>query len=132
LTRALGATVRYKLEDPDTKQIGHTELAIGDSVFMLGRSMPEMGCSSVKTLGGSPVGFYLYVDDCDAAFANAVKAGAQVKESVREMFWGDRVGSIVDPEGFVWSLATHTRDLSPEQITQGFAQFKKELAGAKK
>jgi PhnB protein len=130
LTQALGARELDRMEDPDTKKIVHADLSIGDSIFMLNDASSGMGCRSFKDLGGSPVNFYLYVPDVDAAFARATKAGAKVKDTVKDVFWGDRVGSIECPEGFLWSLATHRKDLTPEQIADGFKQFKKQVAGA--
>ncbi len=117
--RAFGAEERYVMPGPDGKGVMHAELRIGDSIIMLGEESPLESCKSAESLGGSPVSFYLYLEKVDEAFKVAVAAGAEVREPVEEMFWGDRVGTVQDPFGYSWSLATHTRDLSPEEIRQG-------------
>jgi len=101
---------------PDGKWVAHAELKIGDSILMRGDEMPGQECRSPLSLGGTPVGFYLYVKDVDTAFKAAIDAGARVKTPVRDMFWGDRVGELVDPSGHVWTLATHVEDLTVEEI----------------
>lgn len=100
----------------------HAALRIGDATVMLVDDFPDLGCHGPKALKGSPVTLHLYVPDVDAAFAQAVAAGATVKMPVADMFWGDRYGLVCDPFGHNWSLATHTRDLSPEQIKQAMQQ----------
>lgn len=133
LRSAFGAEERFRLAGEDTKRVVHAEVKIGTSVIMLGDAHPEMGCRSAKDLGGSPASFYLYVPDVDAAFARATKAGGTVKQEVQDMFWGDRVGAIECPEGFSWNLATHVRDLTPEQILEGQRAWTESLkAGAKR
>ena len=82
-----------------------------------------MGCLSPASLPGSPSSLYLYVDDVDAVSNRAVKAGAAVQMPVGDMFWGDRCGTLTDPSGHRWSIATHKEDLAPEQITQRSTQF---------
>lgn len=125
--RAFGAEVRYVMPGPDGKGVMHAELQIGDSILMLGEENPQTSCKSAETLGASPVSLYLYVDHVDTAFETATAAGATIREAPEDMFWGDRVGTVQDPFGHTWSLATHTRDLTPEQIRQGaeaaFAQM---------
>ena len=127
--KAFGAKENYVMPGPDGKGVMHAEIRIGDSVVMMGEEHPEQSCRSAETLGGSPVSFYLYVGNVDEAFRVAVAAGAEAQMPVQEMFWGDRVGTVQDPFGYSWSLATHTRDLTPEEIRQGaqafFAQKKK-------
>lgn len=109
--------------------IMHAELQIGSSRFMLADEMPEMGCKSPAALGGSPVGFYVYVENVDAAWKRAVDAGAKVKMPLADMFWGDRVGALEDPFGHKWSLAQHVKDLTKEEMKEGqeafMAQMKK-------
>jgi uncharacterized glyoxalase superfamily protein PhnB len=126
--RAFGAQERYVMPGPDGKGVMHAEILIGDSVVMMGEEHPEQACRSAETIGGSPVSFYLYLENVDEAFRVAVAAGAEARMPVQEMFWGDRVGTVQDPFGYSWSLATHTRDLTPEEIRQGaqafFAQMK--------
>ncbi|HJV35663.1 VOC family protein [Geomonas sp.] len=116
---AFGAKERYAMEGPDGKGIMHAEMMVGNSIIMLGEEHPEQQCKSAESAGGSPVGFYLYVEDVDAAFQRAVACGAQAQMPVQEMFWGDRMGSVRDPFGYNWMLATHTRDLSIEEIREG-------------
>ena len=116
---AFGAEERFVMPGPDGKGVMHAELKIGSSIIMLGEENPQYACKSAETFGGSPVSFYLYVEKVDEAFKIAVDAGAEVQMAVEEMFWGDRMGSVLDPFGYSWSLATHTRDLTPEEIAEG-------------
>ncbi len=125
---AFGAEERFRMPAPDGKSIAHAELKIGDSVFMIGEEMPGSECASPRSLGGTPVGFYIYVKDVDVAFDRAVSAGAAVKHPVENMFWGDRTGTVTDPSGHIWTLATHVEDLSPEELEQrGREAFEKML-----
>jgi uncharacterized glyoxalase superfamily protein PhnB len=105
----------------------HAELRIGDSVVMLGEEMPDMGAKSPKAYGGSPVGFYVYVENVDAAWERAVKAGAKPVMPLANMFWGDRTGRLEDPFGHNWSLAQHVEDLTPEEIKKGQEAFLAQL-----
>ncbi|WP_136525994.1 VOC family protein [Geomonas ferrireducens] len=114
---AFGAIERYAMPTPDGRGIMHAELLVGDSILMMGDEQPQ--CKSAESMGASPISFYLYVDNVDAAFRRAVEAGATVQMEVQEMFWGDRAGSLRDPFGYSWMLATHTRDLAPEEIRAG-------------
>lgn len=127
---AFGARERYAMPGPDGNGIMHAELQVGDSIIMMGDEFPQQNCKSAESMGGSPVSFYLYVENVDAAFRRAVEAGATVDMEVQEMFWGDRAGSLRDPFGYSWMLATHTRDLSPEEIREGakaaFSKLSKE------
>ena len=115
-TRALGAQERVRMPGPDGRTIMHAELSIGDSMIMLSDEMPDMDCRSPQALGGSPVGFALYVEDVDAAFDRAVGAGATVVQPVANQFYGDRSGSIEDPFGHKWSLMTHVEDVPPAEM----------------
>lgn len=90
---------------------------------MLVDENPEWGIVGPRTLKGSPVTIHLYVDDADATVAQAVAAGAKVTMPVADMFWGDRYGQLEDPFGHRWSVATHTRDLSPEEMREGMAKM---------
>jgi PhnB protein len=117
---ALGATELMRLADPSGK-VGHAEIKIGNSIVMMGDEFPEMGFKSPESLGGSPVSFCVYVEDVDAQFAKAVAAGAKVMKPVQDQFYGDRSGTVVDPFGHTWTLATHKEDLTPEQIQQRYA-----------
>lgn len=126
--RAFGAEERYAMPGPDGNGVMHAELMIGNSIVMMGDEHPQQSCKSAETAGGSPVSFYLYVENVDEAFRTATGAGAKVDMEVQEMFWGDRMGSVTDPFGYSWSLATHTRDLTPEEIRQGAEEFFAQMA----
>ena len=115
--KAFNAQQFDRLDGPDDK-VMHASLKIGNSFFMLGEENPQMGASSPMTLSGTPVSLYLYVENVDVAFNQAVTAGAKVEMPVADMFWGDRVGQVSDPFGHRWWLATHKQDLTPEQIKQ--------------
>jgi len=94
----------------------HAALRIRDSMLMLNEEFPEYGGLSPLSLGGTGVTIHIYTEDVDAAFNRAVSAGAEVKMPVMDQFWGDRYGMVADPFGHKWSLATHTKDLSPEEM----------------
>ena len=113
--RAFGAVELMRLPAPDGRLM-HATLRIGDSHLMLVDEMPEWGALGPLSLGGSPVTVHLYVEDVDAAFQQAVAAGATPKMQPADMFWGDRYGQLVDPFGHRWSIATHVRDVPPEQL----------------
>ena len=127
--RAFGALEQYVMPGPDGKGVMHAQIRIGNSVIMMGEEDPRNPCRSAETLGNSPVSFYIYMQNVDEAFQVAVAAGGKVRMPVQEMFWGDRVGTLEDPFGHTWSLATHTRDLSPEEIRQGALSACQEPAG---
>jgi PhnB protein len=112
---AFNATETSRLPGPDGRLM-HASIRIGDSTVMLVDEMPEHGTRGPKSLNGSPVVIHLYVDDADAFAERAVHAGAKSIMAVTEMFWGDRYGQIEDPFGHRWSIATHVRDLSPEEM----------------
>ena len=113
--KAFNAVEMMRLPGPQGRLM-HAAVRIGDSTLMLVDEMPEWGSLGPKALKGSPVTIHLYVEDVDAAVAQAVAAGAKVTMPVADMFWGDRYGQLEDPFGHHWSVATHTRDLSFEQI----------------
>jgi PhnB protein len=117
---AFGAKELMRLAMPDGA-IGHAEIQVGDSRLMLSDEFPSFGNKSAETLGGSPVSFMFYVTDVDGAFAKAVEAGATVKRPVADQFYGDRVGTLVDPFGYQWSIGSHVEDVSPEEITRRMA-----------
>jgi uncharacterized glyoxalase superfamily protein PhnB len=96
----------------------HAQIRIGDSSLMLVDEMPEWGSLGPATLKGSPVTLHLYVADADAAFAQAIAAGASVKMPLADAFWGDRYGILIDPFGHHWSIATHIRDVGPDEMQQ--------------
>ncbi len=112
-----GATERMLMVQPDGK-VGHAELQIGDSVVMLADEFPDMGFVGPKTIGGSGSSLHVYVEDADAVFNKAVAAGATVRKPMQDQFYGDRSGSVEDPFGHVWTIATHVEDVTPEQIKE--------------
>jgi PhnB protein len=130
--RALGAQELMRMPGPDGRGLMHAELKIGDSIFMLSEEQPGMGCRAPASVGGPTSYLYVYVPDVDTAFKQAVAAGAKVVMPVVDMFWGDRYGQVEDPSGHRWGLATHTRDLSPEEIAKGQKQFFASLGQPKK
>ena len=120
--RAFGAVEQMRLPAPGGG-IMHAALKIGDSMLMLVDEMPAWGSLGPKALKGSPVTVHLSVPDVDATLARAVAAGAKVTMPVADMFWGDRYGQLEDPFGHKWSVATHVRDLTPEQIMAEMAKM---------
>ena len=114
---------------PGGRGVMHATIKIGNSIVMMADEMPQMSCKSAETLGNSPVSLYLYVKDADKFVKRAVKAGAVVTMPVADMFWGDRAGNIQDPFGYSWMVATHTKDLSVEEIKQGGDAFFAKMAG---
>ena len=117
--KAFGAEERFVMPGPDGKGVMHAEVRIGNSIFMMGEESPQCPSKSSETLCESPISFYVYLENVDEAFKTAVAAGAEVKMPVEDMFWGDRMGTVQDPFGYSWSPASHTRDLSPEEIQEG-------------
>jgi PhnB protein len=117
--RAFGAMEHYAMPGPDGKGVMHAEIQIGNSTLMMSDENPQQPSKSSETMGGTPVNMYLYVENVDAAFGRAVEAGATVQMQVQDMFWGDRVGSVKDPFGYSWMIATHVKDLSKEEIAKG-------------
>ncbi len=115
--KAFGATENMRLAAPDGKLM-HGCISIGDSMVMLVDEMPECGCMGPKATGGSPVTIHLQVEDADALYDQAVKAGATATMPLADMFWGDRYGIVTDPFGHNWSIATHVKDLTPEEIQE--------------
>jgi len=115
--KAFGAREAHRMAGPDGR-IVHAEVIIGDSRVMLSAECPDHGWRSPGSLDGNDASLYVYVPDVDAAFNQAVQAGAKVMASISDMFWGDRTGEVLDPSGHRWRLATHIEDLTPEQIAQ--------------
>ena len=124
--KAFGAVEEARLPGPDGKLM-HALIRIGDSQIMLADEMPEWGSLGPKALKGSPVTIHLYVDDADAFAKRAAAAGAKITMPVDEMFWGDRYGKLEDPYGHHWSVGTHVRDVSPDEMQRAM----KEMAKAK-
>ncbi|HEY6097208.1 MAG TPA: VOC family protein [Candidatus Deferrimicrobium sp.] len=129
--RAFGAEELARMYGLDGKTVMHAELKIGDSRFFLGDEVPGMDCRSPQTLGGSPAGIYLYVRDVDEAFRKAIEAGATVKRPLEDMFWGDRTGSVLDPYGHTWDLATRKENLPPEEMKRRGEEFFRKMGGGK-
>ena len=128
---AFGAVERMRMPGPDGKGIMHAELKIGTSLLMLNDENPAMNVFAPEHYKGSPCGFYLYVQDADAAYKKALAAGAKEVMPVADMFWGDRMGAVTDPFGHKWNIATHTRDLSPEEMKKGQAAWLEQMAQKK-
>jgi PhnB protein len=123
--KAFGAQEKFRMASPDGN-IGHAELAIGDSRIMLAGDHPAMDFLSPKSRGGSTVHIHLYVKDCDALTERAVKAGAKLVRKVEDQFYGDRLGTVEDPFGHVWHLATHIEDLSMAELKKRGAEAMKQ------
>lgn len=117
--RAFGAEEMFRMPAPDGRRLLHAEIRIGDSPVMLAEEFPEFGSRGPAALGGTPVTLHLYVEDVDAAYDRAVEAGAEASMPPADMFWGDRYGKVTDPFGHSWSLATHVRDVTPEEMAEG-------------
>ncbi|HZS29592.1 MAG TPA: VOC family protein [Candidatus Angelobacter sp.] len=129
--KALGAQEISRMPGPDGK-IMHAELKIGDSVFFLSEENPNMGfVKSPQTLGGSTVSINVYVPDVDQVFKQAISSGAKESMPVADQFWGDRYGSIADPFGYVWGIATHKENLSNDEIQKRARNFFAEMAQKK-
>ena len=126
---AFGATEKYRMKSPDGKLVAHAELMIGDSPLMLSDELCKES-KSAETLKGSPVGFYLYVSDVDQSFKKAIDAGASEENAIADMFWGDRSGTLIDPFGNHWTIATHREDLSSEEIEKRGKEFFKKMQAA--
>jgi uncharacterized glyoxalase superfamily protein PhnB len=113
--KALGAEELMRFPGPDGK-IMHAEIKVGDSIIMLADEMPDMGGRGPKSIGGTPVSFFVYGEDVDAAWKRAVDAGAREVVPLADQFWGDRTGCLEDPFGHQWWLATNVQELTPEEI----------------
>jgi len=127
--QAFGATELMRFADPGGK-IGHAEIKIDNSPIMLADEFPEMGFRGPQSLGGSPVGILLYVEVVDARFDQAIAAGAKALRPVKDQFYGDRSGTLEDPFGHVWTIATHKEDVSPEEMHKRFEAFMKQQGSA--
>src|SRR5579864_358745 len=122
--KAFGFTKRAIMDGPDGKAV-HAELTLRGTTLMLGPEIPQMGSRSAKTLGASPVTLYLTAENADKVVAKAVKLGATQKGPVMDMFWGDRCGTIVDPDGNTWMIATHNAEPTPQEMKKKM----KEMSG---
>jgi PhnB protein len=126
--KALGAVEIGRMPGPGGK-IMHAEMRIGDSRFMLADEFPDYGSNGPLTLKGTPVVIHLYVKDADATFAQMVDAGARPTMQMADMFWGDRYGQVDDPFGHRWSIATHTRDVTPQQMQEDMMKMMQQSEG---
>ena len=118
---AFGANELFRL--PMGDKIGHAEIMIGDTHLMLADEFPDMGAMSPNSRGGCTASFMIYVQDADAAYAKAVNAGAKADRPVTLEFWGDRIGTVIDPFGHKWSLATHVEDVEPAEMEKRMAEW---------
>jgi PhnB protein len=123
--KAFGFSKRGIMNGPDGKAI-HAELTLRGTTLMLGPEMAQMGSRSAKAVGASPTTLYLLTEDVDKTVAKAVKLGAALKGPVMEMFWGDRCGTVVDPEGYIWMVATHIAEFTPKEMQQ---KMKEQMTG---
>ena len=123
--KAFGFTKRGLMNGPDGKAV-HGELTLRGTTLMLGPEAPQMGARSAKTLGGSPASLYLLTENVDKVVAKALKLGATAKGPVMDMFWGDRCGTLVDPEGYMWMIATHVAEPTPQEMKK---KMKEQMAG---
>jgi PhnB protein len=124
-----GATETMRMPGPNG-QIMHAELKIGDSTVMLSDENPQMGALSPQSIGGTATGLNVYIANVDAVVQKAVDAGAKLVRPVKDQFYGDRSGSVIDPFGHLWSVATHVEDVSPEEIGKRAAAAMSQTAGA--
>jgi uncharacterized glyoxalase superfamily protein PhnB len=125
--RALGAQEISRFPSPDGKSIWHAELRIGDSVVFMNDEMPGMGRAAPTADAPVPVTMWLYVPDCDGAFRRATQAGAKATMPPADMFWGDRVAAVSDPYGYLWSFATHQKDLTAEEMKRAGEEFARSM-----
>ena len=128
--KAFGAKVLDLFPNLSGKGIMHATLQIGDSILMMGDEMPdnEKCGKSAETLGSSPISLFVYVQDADASFKQAIAAGGKETMPVMDMFWGDRAGSFKDPFGYSWMIATHKRDMTKDQIKKEAESFFAQMA----
>jgi PhnB protein len=125
--QAFGAKELMRFDQPDGK-IGHAEIKIGDSPVMLADEFPDMGFRSPETLGGAGVSMMIYVDNVDRVYSQSISAGAKVLKPLQDQFWGDRTGTVTDPFGHIWTIATHKEEVSPEEIKRRFEEMMKHEA----
>ena len=128
--KAFGAKVLDLMPDPSGRRTMHATIQIGNSIVMMGDEMPgaENCAKSAETLGSSPISLYVYLPNADTAFKQAVAAGGTVIMPVADMFWGDRCGTLKDPFGYSWMIATHKQDLTNDEIRKGAEAFFAQMA----
>ncbi len=129
--KAFGAESGVHMPGPGGQGTLHAEIRIGNSTVMLTDENPQWEMKSPSTLGGTPAGLHLYVDDADKAFQRAIDAGCTVKAPLMDAFWGDRFGKVTDPYGHEWGIATHVEDVEPAEMEKRAAAFFADMAGGK-
>ena len=125
--KAFGATELMRIAAPGGR-VGHAELKIGESIIMLADEHPEMGSHAPPTVGGSPVGLMLYVENVDAVADRALTAGAKLTHPVEDKFYGDRSGTVTDPFGHIWHVSTHKEDVPPDELRRRADAFMSKTA----
>lgn len=125
--KVFDATELFRMPGPDGKTTMHAEIKIGDSIIMLNDEFPKMNCMSPQSIGGSGSGVYLYVPDVDATIKKAEAGGAKITMPAADMFWGDRMGNLTDPFGHNWTVATHIKDLTPEEMAKASQEAMKDM-----
>lgn len=126
-TTVFGARERMRMDAPGGK-VGHAELQFGDSLVMLADEFPEMGNRSPRSVGGTPVTISVYVDDVDAAFDRALRAGAKELRPLENQFYGDRTAQLEDPFGHRWSISTHIEDVPPDEMQRRAAEMAQRMS----
>jgi len=119
-TRVFGAQEVLRMPQPDGR-LAHAEIRIGDSILMLADEFPERGIHGPRHYGGAPMTLMLYTEDCDALYRNAIAAGSKSLREPTDQFYGDRMAGVEDPFGFQWYIATHVKDVSPEEMKAAMA-----------
>lgn len=127
--RAFGAKERSRMAGPDGK-IAHAELEIGNSVVMVSDPFPQATAKPPKELGGTSASIFMYVENVDEVFRQAVDVGATPTMEPEDMFWGDRFGAITDPYGHAWQIATHVEDVSPEEMAERSKEWMAAMAAS--
>ncbi len=130
--RAFGAEQVTRMDAPDGKSVWHAELRIGDSIFFMGDEMPGMGKAAPSPEHPAPTTMWVSVQNCDAAHQRAVQAGAKSTMPPADMFWGDRVGGVADPFGYLWSFSQQVKDMTPDEMRRAGEEWAAEQAKSKK
>jgi len=125
--KSFGAEEVHAMPMPDGK-IMHAEIKIGDSYLMLADEFPQWGATGPETLGGVTSSVLLYVENVDARFQQALDAGCTVMKPLQNQFWGDRMGTVTDPFGHKWSLASHVEDVTPDEMRKRGEAMMKQMA----